>query len=47
MFKVYNGIVEGLSSETRDLMTEFIENSNRYRSNKNKELRNLNPNGYM
>ena len=47
MFKMSNGVVEGLATETRGLMTESIKINNRHRKDKNIELRNLSPDGYM
>ena len=47
MFKISNGIVEGLATETRGLMTESVKFSNRDRRDENIQFRNLSPDGYM
>ena len=47
MFKISNGLVEGLATDTRCLMTENIKISNRDQRDKYKQFRNLSPDGYM
>jgi len=47
MFKISNGVVEGLVADTRGLLTETIQFNDLDRRNENREFRSLSPAGYM
>jgi hypothetical protein len=47
MFKISNGVVEGLATDTRGLLTESIQFDEHDGRNDNIEFRSLNPDGYM
>jgi hypothetical protein len=47
MFKIANGVVEGLVADTRGLLTETIQFNDLDRRNENIEFRSLNPAGYI
>jgi len=47
MFKISNGVVEGLATDTRGLVTESFQFNESDGRNENREFRSLNPDGYM
>ncbi len=47
MFKISNGVVEGLLTDTIGLLTETIQFNEPDGRNENRKFRSLNPDGYM